>query len=145
MYPTRKWRSLLLLPLLLLSSCSKDPYTVAIKGSSDVSQAVSSAIKITASYYAAGTFNDNQKATAARYLNIVTDCNMAFRKAVTDVHNAGQTGIQAFLPIANSFVGCVKNSAPITADPSVRTVLQAVDTAIQGVSLAISSAKGGQK
>src|ERR1700752_2968402 len=98
MRPRQRRIILFLLPLLLLSSgCPKNPYDAAIKGSSDVAQAVSSAIKIKASYYAAGTFNDAQKATAARYLGIVTDCNMSFRKSVTDVHNAGQTGVQAFL------------------------------------------------
>lgn len=136
---------LLLLPLILLiSGCPKDPYRAAIQGSADVSQAVSSGIKITASYYSTGTFNDSQKATAAKYFTIVTDCNMAFRKAVVDVHNAGQTGVQAFLPIADSFVSCVKNSAPVTADQKVLNVLNATDTAIKGVEVAISSAKGAK-
>jgi hypothetical protein len=125
-----------------MSGCPKDPYRAAIQGSADVSQAVSSGIKVTASYYSSGAFNDSQKATAAKYFTIVIDCNMTFRKAVTDVHNAGQTGAQAFLPIADSFVVCVKNSAPVTADPKVRNVLQAVDTAIQGISVAVASAKG---
>jgi len=128
--------------VLLLAGCTNDPYRAAIKGSADVSQAVSSGIKITASYYSSGAFNDSQKATAAKYFTIVTDCNMTFRKAVVDVHNAGQTGASAFLPIADSFVVCVKNSAPVTADPKVKNVLQAVDTAIQGISVAVASAKG---
>lgn len=134
--------SVLVAVVLLNSGCPKDPYRAAIAGSSDVSQAVSSAIKITASYYSAGTFNDAQKATAARYFTIVTDCNMTFRKSVTDVHNSGQTGAAAFLPIAEGFVSCVKNSAPVVNDPKVSNVLKAVDTAINGISLAISNAKG---
>jgi len=130
--------------VLLLAGCTNDPYRAAIKGSADVSQAVSSGIKITASYYSSGAFNDSQKATAAKYFTIVTDCNFSFRKAVIDVHNAGQTGASAFLPIADSFVVCVKNSAPVTADPKVKNVLQAVDTAIQGISVAVASAKGAK-
>src|SRR6266403_284474 len=87
----RRLASLLLLPLLLLlNGCPKDPYRAAVQGSDDVSQAVGSAIKITASYYSAGTFSDGQKAFAARYLTVVTDCNITFRKAVVDVHNSGQ-------------------------------------------------------
>jgi predicted transcriptional regulator len=131
--------------VFMLAGCVKDPYRAAIQGSADVSQAVSSGIKITASYYSAGQFNDAQKATAAKYFTIVTDCNLSFRKAVVDVHNAGQTGAQAFLPIADSFVACVKASAPVTADPKVISVLNAVDTAIKGVEVAIASAKGGTK
>jgi len=129
---------------LFASGCPKDAYRAAIQGSSDVSQAVSSGIKITASYYASGTFNDAQKATAAKYFNVVTECNMTFRKAVTDVHLAGLTGVSAFLPIADSFVTCVSVGSPNLTDPKVRTVLQAVDTAIHGISVAVASAKGGK-
>lgn len=135
----------LVVPLLLLvSGCPKDPYRAAIQGSADVSQAVSSGIKITAQYYSAGTFNDGQKATAAKYFTIVTDCNFTFRHAVVDVHNSGQVGAQAYLTIADSFVTCVQNSAPVTADPKVANVLKAVDTAIRGISVAVASAKGAK-
>lgn len=127
---------------IVLSGCPKDPYRAAIQGSADVSDAVSSGVKITAAYYAAGTFNDAQKTIAAKYFTIVTDCNMTFRKAVVDVHNAGQVGVQAFLPIADSFVMCVQTSAPVAADPPVQNVLKAVDTAIRGISVAVASAKG---
>lgn len=136
--------ALVLLLAVFVAGCPKDPYRAAIQGSADVSNAVSAAIKITGSYYSGGLFNDAQKATAAKYFTIVTDCNMTFRKSVTDVHNAGQTGVSAFLPIADGFVTCVKNSAPVVDDPKVSGVLKAVDTAINGISLAISSAKGGK-
>lgn len=138
----RMFLAVLLAGAIFTAGCPKDPYRAAVQGSSDVSQAVSSAIKITASYYSAGTFSDAQKAEAAKYFTIVTDCNLSFRKAATDVHNTGQTGAAAFLPIADSFVACVKNSAPVSADAKVANVLKAVDTAISGVSLAVSSAKG---
>lgn len=130
--------------LAVLVGCTvKDPYRAAIRGSADVSEAVSSGIKITSQYYSSGTINDSQKAAAARYFTIVTDCNMTFRKTVTDVHNAGQTGVQAFLPIADGFVVCVKNSAPASTDPKVQSILSATDTAIHGVEVAIAAAKGG--
>lgn len=126
-----------------LNGCPvQDPYRASIKGSSDVSQAVSSGIKITTAYYAAGTFNDNQKALAASIFTVVTDCNMKFRKSVVDVHNAGQTGVQAFLPIADAFVYCAQTSRPIDLDPAVLNVLKATDSAIKGISLAIASTKG---
>jgi hypothetical protein len=135
---------ILLIPLVFMLAGCDDPYRAAIKGSADVSNAVSGGIKITASYYSAGKFNDSQKATAAKYFTIVTDCNFTFRHSVVDVHNSGQTGVQAFLPIADSFVVCVKNSAPVTNDLAVSNVLQAVDTAIRGISVAVASAKGGK-
>jgi hypothetical protein len=122
--------------------CPKDPYRAAIQGSSDVSQAVSSAVKITASYYTAGTINDAKKAQVAGVLNLVTDCNMTFRKAVTDVHNTGQTGVIAFLPVADSFVHCAQVSPQVMADPTAANILKAVDTAINGVAVAVANAKG---
>jgi len=143
----RQLLSLLVVPLLLLvAGCplGSDPYRASIKGSSDVSQAVSSAIKITAQYYAVGTFNDGQKATAAKYLTVVTDCNFAFRKSVTDVHNAGLTGVSAFLPIADGFVNCVASSAPVSSDLKVSNVLKGVDSAIRSISVAVASAKGAK-
>jgi len=140
----KRFQSLFVVAALLLAGCTTDPYRAAIKGSSDVSQAVGSAIKITASYYSTGVFSDGQKATAAKYFTIVTDCNLTFRKSVVDVHNAGKTGVQAFLPIADGFVSCVRNSAPVVSDQKVSNVLKAVDAAINGISLAISNAKGAQ-
>lgn len=139
----RRLASLLLLPLLLLlSGCPKDPYRASIQGSDDVANGVSTGIKITAKYYSQGTFSDSQKAFAAKYLTVVTDCNISFRKSVTDVHNAGQVGIAAFLPIADGFINCVNNSAPLSTEPKVQDALKIVDSAIRSISLAISNAKG---
>ena len=140
----RKFQSLFVVAALLLAGCTQDPYRAAIKASSDVSQAVSSAIKITASYYSAGTINDAKKAQVAGILNIVTDCNMSFRKSVVATHTAGQTGITAFLPIANSFVQCAQISPQVMTDPTASNILKAVDTAIHGVSVAIANAKGAK-
>jgi len=140
----KRFQSLFVVAALLLAGCTTDPYRTAIKGSSDVSQAVSSAIKITASYYSTGVFSDGQKATAAKYFTIVTDCNLTFRKSVVDVHNAGKTGAQAFLPIVEGFVSCVKNSAPVVSDPKVSNVLKTVDLTINAITLAISNAKGAK-
>lgn len=133
---------LVLMAALWLSGCPKDPYRAAIQGSADVSQAVSSAINITASYYTAGTINDAKKAQVAAVLDTVTSCNMTFRKAVTDLHNAGQTGVSAFLPVADSFVHCAQLSPQVKADPTAANILKAVDSAINGVEVAVANAKG---
>jgi len=107
-------------------------------------QAVSSAVKITASYYGAGTINDLKKAQVANVLENVTNCNMTFRKAVVDAHNAGLTGVESFLPIADSFVHCAQMTPSVMSDPSAMNILKAVDTAINGVRLAVSNAKGAK-
>jgi hypothetical protein len=134
---------LVLLPLvLLLSGCPKDPYRASLQGSADVSQAVSSAIKISVSYYGTGKLNDVKKNQIASVLNTVTDCNMTFRRAVVDAHNAGLTGATSFLPIADSFVHCAEMTPQVKQDPNVFNILKAVDTAIRGVGLAVASSKG---
>jgi hypothetical protein len=134
----------LILGMLLTQAfgCPKDPYRASIQGSSDVSQAVGSAINITASYYNAGTINDAKKSQVGTVLDTVTTCNMTFRKAATDAHNAGLTGVSAFLPIADSFVHCAQISPQVKADQTAFNILKAVDTAINGVEVSVASAKG---
>ncbi len=133
---------LLVVLVLSLSGCPKDPYRASIQGSADVSTSVGSAIKITASYYSAGTINDAKKAQIANVLDTVTTCNITFRKAVTDAHNSGLTGVSAFLPIADSFVHCAQISPQVKNDLTAANILKAVDTAINGVEVAVASAKG---
>lgn len=125
-----------------LAGCPKDPYRAAIQGSKDVSDGVAAAIKITASYYTSNAIDDTQKAKVAGVLSVITDCNTKFRMSVVGVHNSGQTSIQAFLPIADSFVQCAQSQRAVMSDPKIFNILQAVDTAINGVSLAVASAKG---
>ncbi len=136
--------ALVLAVALVLGGCPKDPYRASIQGSSDVGQAVSSAVKITASYYAAGTINDAKKSQVANVLGTVTDCNMTFRKAAVDAHNAGLTGVESFLPVADSFVRCAQMSPQVMADPAAANILKAVDTAVNGVRVAVADAKGGK-
>ena len=133
---------LLLCAVVVAAGCPKDPYRAAIQGSADVSNAVSSAVKLTASYYSTGKLSDQKKASVAGVLNTITDCNMTFRKSVVDTHNSGAVGAAAYLPIADSFVRCAQMSPQVLADPTASNILKAVDTAIQGVSVAIASAKG---
>lgn len=125
-----------------LSGCPKDPYRAAIQGSSDVSQAVSSAVKITTVYYSNGTINDQVKGTVAGYLGIVTDCNMGFRKSVVSIHSSGAIGKAAYLPVASTFVTCAQSTPPVVKDATIDNYLKAVKTAIDGIALAVESAKG---
>jgi hypothetical protein len=140
----------LILVVLLLSGCPKDPYVTAIKASADVSAAVSAALPVVASYYTAGKINDAQKARVAAFLGNVTDANMKFRQGAVSLHNAGATGTAAYVALAQDFV----NSLP--TDPTAffyyskdsqdqfNAVLLAVKTAINGVLLLVESAKGAK-
>jgi hypothetical protein len=134
--------ALALVLALALVGCTSDPYRASIQGSNDVANGVAAAIKITASYYTSGTIDDARKAQVAGFLNTVTDCNTKFRASVVAVHTAGQTGVAAFLPIADSFVTCAEAQRQVMSDPKIYNILKAVDVAINGVSLAVASAKG---
>lgn len=125
---------------LVLMGCKDSPYTAALKGSDDVAAGVHESIVAVGKLYSQGTVDDAYKVAAGHYLDVVTDCNMGFRKSVVTAHAAGQTGIQAFLPIADSFVVCTQKAVKPTG--TTQNVLHAVDTAINGISVAISNAKG---
>jgi hypothetical protein len=147
MHP-RKYLNLFL-PLAVLSlalfvaGCPvKDPYRAAIKGSDDVSTGVHEAVVTISKLYSQGVADDAYKVAAAHYLDEITNCNMTFRKSVVTTHASGQAGAQAFLPIADSFVSCARQALPPTGP--AQGALKAVDSAINGISLAISSAKGGK-
>jgi hypothetical protein len=127
--------------VLMTAGCPKDPYRASIQGSKEVSDGVAAAITITSSYYTSSAINDSQKAAIGNFLNTVTDCNIKFRASVVAAHNAGQTGISAFLPIADSFVQCAEVNRSVMSDLKVYNILKAVDTAINGVALAVASAK----
>lgn len=121
--------------------CPKDPYRAALQGSDGVSNGVHEAIVTIGNLYSQGVASDSYKVAAARYLDGITDCNMIFRKTVVQTHNAGQTGAAAFLPIANAFVTCTEKQVPPSGPAD--NVLKVVETAINGISLAIQNAKGG--
>jgi hypothetical protein len=139
---------LLLLPLLLLSSgCPKDPYTAAIKASDDVANAVHAAITVATDYYGTGKLSDGEKAQVANYLNLVTDSNMKFRHDVVAAHTQGATVPAIYLQFAQAFVNSVPTDPlafqykSVDAQDKFKSVLGAVKTAINAISLMISGAK----
>ncbi len=122
--------------------CPKDPYRAAIKGSDDVSNGVHSAVVAIGKLYSQGVADDNYKAGASFYLNVITDCNMGFRKSVVDAHKSGAIGAQSYLPLADAFVSCGRRVVP-PKGPG-QNYLQAVDTSINAIELAVASSKGGK-
>jgi hypothetical protein len=148
--PLKRRLSLSIVTILLavgLAGCPKDPYRAALAGSDDVASAVHSAITITTSYYGTGKLNDAEKATIAGYLNSVTDANMKFRHGVEAAHTSGATGNAAYLNLAQDFINAVPTDPTafryFSADSQQKfaTVLGAVKTAINGISLALQRAK----
>lgn len=140
----------LLLPLVVAAvvfttaGCPKDPYMAAIKGSDDVAEGVHQSVATIGKLYSEGApgVDDAYKVSAGHYLDVITDCNMGFRKSVVTAHNSGLVAKQAFLPIADSFVTCTQKALP--PGGATQSALKAVDSAIKGISLAISNAKGGK-
>jgi len=141
--------SFLFLSVACLSGCPHDPYRASLLGSDDVSASVHAAIGITSSYYGDGLVDDNEKKVVATYLNTVTDANMDFRKCAVGAHTAGSLGQTPFLGCATAFVQQASATDPASfgfknakAQTTLKTYLQAITTAIKGISLAIQSAKG---
>lgn len=140
----------LLLSLVMMTACPKDPYNAALKGSADVADSVHSAIAIESDLYKQSVIDKPEKDIAAGYLRLVTDGNTAFRGCVVTAHAAASKP-ENYLACANVFVEAVGKEDPAAfhfknaqAQAKLQTYLQAVKTAINGISLAIQNAKGGQ-
>lgn len=148
----RRMTAVLVLPLfLLLMGCPKDPYRAALQGSDNVAAAVHTAIAVTTDYYGNGLVSDSEKATVANVLQVITVGNMTFRHCVVAAHNANAAGQAPYLACADAFASQVATTDPSLlgfknpkAQEELRSYLQAVKTAINGISLAIQSAKGGK-
>lgn len=127
--------------------CPKDPYRASLAGSDDVASAVHAAINITTAYYSTNKLNDAEKAQIATYLNNVTDANMKFRHGVVTAHASGVTGPAAYLALAQDFINAVPTDPTAfryqsaEAQQEFSTVLGAVKTALNGISLAVQQAK----
>jgi hypothetical protein len=135
--------------VLFASGCPKTPYRAALAGSDDVAASVHAAIDITAQYYTSSLVNDQEKQTVGAGLQAVTEGNLAFRDCVVNAHNAGQLNKAPYLACASAFVTRVSSFNPASfgfksakAQTDLGNYLKAVKTAIDGVSLAVQSAKG---
>jgi hypothetical protein len=136
--------ALALLPLvLLLSGCPKDPYTAAMAGSKDVSDAISAAIPVVHQLEVDKLITSAQQSDVLGYLTKVTEANQTFRTTVKQVHttNAGN-GPAQYLNAADVFVNAVKNQTVVNVPAKLQPYLTAIDTAIKGIEIAISNAKG---
>jgi hypothetical protein len=140
---------LLVLLVLSASGCPKEPYRAALSGSDSVAASVHAAIDITSQYYSSNLVNDQEKKVVGEALQVVTESNMTFRSCATAYHNSGALGKSPYLACASSFVLKTASFDPTTfgfknakAQADLSNYLKAVKTAIDGVSLAVQSAKG---
>lgn len=152
----RKNRASLLGLVLVLAlasmgvGCPKDPYRASLSGSAKVADAVHEAVTAEIEYYGMGKLTDEEKLFVAGYLTAITNSNMKFRHDATDLHNRDVVGKAAYLDLAQVFVNAVPTD-PLAfgyknpdAQKKFNTVLGAVKTAINLVSLTVQNAKGGQ-
>jgi len=143
--------TMIVLIALAFAGCPKDPYRASIQGSYDVAESVHSATVIATSYYANGLVNDQERDTLANVLKVVTNANMVFRKCAVDAHTLNSKGL-AFVACADVFTSQVStlNLASIgfkdpKAQAAISKYILAVKAAIDGIGLAIQSAKGATK
>jgi len=133
-----------------LAACKDDAYTAAAKASADVSGAVGVAITATSDLYAQKLITQAEKNAVATVLLNVTDANTQFRVQVKALHANPVTTKAQYLTAASSFVQSaqvllasgdlhVKDPA---AQAKLTTVLNAIQTGLDGIATAITAAKG---
>lgn len=148
-------RRLVIVPLialcLLAIGCPKSAYRACLAASDDVASSVSAAIHITGTYYTDNLVNEDEKKTVGNYLTIVTEANMAFRRCAVAAHNAGSVGNNPYIDCAQAFEASASVADPASfgfknpkAQAELSVYLKAVQTAINGIGLAIQNAKGGK-
>jgi hypothetical protein len=139
-----KFLAVALLCTALIAGCSSDPYTAAMAGSKDVSDAVSAVIPVLQQVTQDNLITTPQRNDVLGYLAKVTEGNQAFRAAVKQVHSSGQMGAQGYLDAADTFVKAVQTQQIVGLPAKLQPYLTAVDTAIHGIELAIAKAKGAK-
>jgi hypothetical protein len=133
-----------LLLAALVSGCSTDPYTAAMAGSKDVSDAISAILPILQEVQQDKLISTSQLNEVLGYLDKTTRANQAFRAAVKQVHSSGQAGAQGYLDAADVFIRAVQTQQIVGLPAKLQPYITAVDTAIHGIELAVAKAKGGK-
>jgi hypothetical protein len=143
---------LLLAPLVLLTSgCPKDPYTAAMAASLDISNGVNDGLTVITQLQQDKLITQAEMAKVATYLGNLTTLNGKFRTTVKSIHSANASSIKAaYIPAAEAFVTAASDPATLAAlhvvnpaaEAKIQAVLTAINTALNGIQLAINSAKG---
>ena len=141
----------LVLFLAMAQACTKDPYTAAMQASLDVSNGVNDGITVVTQLEQDKLITQQETAAIAKYLGNLTVLNGKFRTSVKAVHSANPASTKAaYIPLAEAFVTSANDptflSAVHVVNPAaqakVQAFLTAINTALNGIQLAINAAKG---
>jgi len=139
--------AVLLVCFSLCAGCSKDPYTASMQASLSVSDAVAQAIPIIQQLQTSNLITTEEAKQVYGYLQTVTVGNGVFRSTAKSLHASGTTSATAYLSAADTFVKGVDSPAVLASihisnpasQQKVMTYLQAIDTVLNGITLAIQN------
>ena len=143
--------SVLMLVAVSLAGCSKDPYTAAMQASLNISNGVNDGITAITQLVQDKLITPQETAAIAGYLGNLTVLNGKFRTSCKSVHAANPASPKAaYIPLAEAFVTAANDPTFLnavhvvnpTAQEKVQAVLTGINTALNGIQLAINAAKG---
>lgn len=111
-------------------------------GSKDVSDAISAAIPIVHEMQVDNLLSVPLQNEVLEYLAKATMANQSFRASVKQIHSSGNTGTAAYLNAAEVFLNAVQSQTFVNVPVKLQPYLRAVYTAIHGIEVAVSNAKG---
>lgn len=143
---------LVLLPLLV-AGCKDDAYTAAAKSTKAISDSTKTGIDTVETLYTSQSdirIDRGERDAVLGVLNNVTDLNIQFRTQVKTLHANPATSKAQYLQVASGFVSSAQallNSGALhvknpSAQAKLTSVFQAIQTALNGISIAIQNAKG---
>ena len=141
---------MLVLLLLLAAGCNTDPYTACMKGSLDVSNAISGGITVIVQLKQDGTVNAQEEFAVLGYFQTATTLNQAFRNNVRTIHSNPQAGKAEYIAAAQTFLATASDPTILAAvhvtnpasELKVQTAVKALQTALTGIQTAINAATG---
>lgn len=133
-----------------LSACSKDPYTASMAASLDISNGVNDALTTLTALRQSDLITQAEMAQYATYLGNLTTLNGVFRTSVKTIHSNAAAPKSAYIAAASTFVVNANNPTVLAAlhvvnpqaQAKVQTFMLAISTALNGIQVAISQAKG---
>jgi hypothetical protein len=137
--------------VVALSGCPKDPYTASMAASLDVSNGVNDGITVIGQLETDSLITRAEGAKIAGYLGNLTVLNGKFRTTVRSIHTANPVATKAaYIPAAQAFVSAANDPTLLAAlhvvnpvaEQRVQAFLTAINTALNGIQLAINQAKG---
>jgi hypothetical protein len=150
----RKCKILFVLLLaLVVVGCKDDAYTAAAKSTKGISDSVRTGIDTVQTLYASTSdihIDRAERDAALHVLDNLTDLNSQFRGQIRTLHSNPATTKAQYLQVASGFVassqallqsGALHVKSP-SAQAKLDTIFTAIQTGLNGLAVAIQSAKG---